>query len=98
MEPCADGDYQPSLRVLGVSLIMVPDTTFPRRRHTSPHSEFRGVGVCVHFNAVFLLNAVSDSFKGVVERWSTFGDLNAISDYKHLNAVSASGLRGNVYR
>jgi hypothetical protein len=24
---CADGDYQPSLGVLGVPLIMVPDTT-----------------------------------------------------------------------
>jgi hypothetical protein len=42
----------------------------------------------------FLLNAVS-------EVWSNgrrFGDLNAVSDYKHLNTVSASGFRGAVSR
>jgi hypothetical protein len=46
----------------------------------------------------FLLNAVLDCFIGVVERWSTFGDLNAVSDYKHLNAVSALRFRGAISR
>jgi hypothetical protein len=49
-----------------------------------------------------LLNAVSDVFRGMVGLWSTFGDLNIVSDYEHLNAVSAvytsSRLRGSVSR
>lgn len=53
----------------------------------------------MHLNAVFfiecnfrLLNAVSDYFRGMVELWSTFGDLNAVS------AAHTSSFRGAVSR
>jgi hypothetical protein len=35
---CADGDYQPSLGVLGVPLIMVPDKTETMARKIVSHS------------------------------------------------------------